>query len=34
MLAKEQKLAIGLDVACAEGGDVSVYFQMGDWLTS
>jgi hypothetical protein len=30
MLVKAQKLSVGLDVAYAEGGDVSVYFQVGD----
>ena len=34
MLVEEQKLSIGLDVAYAEGGNVSVYFQVGDWLAN
>lgn len=34
MLAEEQKLSIGLDVAYAKGGNVSVYFQVGDWLAN
>jgi hypothetical protein len=34
MLVEEQKLSIGLDVAYAEGSNVSVYFQVGDWLAN
>jgi len=34
MLVEKQKLSIGLDVAYAEGGNVSVYFQVGDWLAN
>lgn len=34
MLIKDQKLSIGIDVAYAEGGSVSVYFQVGDWLAN
>lgn len=34
MLAKKQKLSIGLDVACASDGNVSLYFQVGDWLVN
>jgi hypothetical protein len=34
MLVEAQKLSIGLDVAYAEGGNVAVYFQVGDWLAN
>jgi hemolysin activation/secretion protein len=34
MLVEEQKLSIGLDVAYAEGSNVSLYFQVGDWLAN
>jgi outer membrane translocation and assembly module TamA len=34
MLVEKQKLSIGIDVAYAEGANVSVYFQVGDWLAN
>ena len=34
MLVEKQKLSIGIDVAYAEGTEVSVYFQVGDWLAN
>jgi outer membrane protein assembly factor BamA len=34
MVAEEQKLAMGIDAAYAEGADIAVYFQVGDWLTN
>ncbi len=34
MLVEKQKLSIGIDVAYAEGGNVAVYFQVGDWLAN
>jgi len=32
MLIEKQKLSVGLDLAYAENGTFSVYFQVGDWL--
>ncbi len=32
MLIEKQKLSLGLDVAYAENANVSLYFQVGDWL--
>ena len=34
MLVEKQKLQIGIDLAFAEGGNVAVYFQVGDWLAN
>jgi hypothetical protein len=34
MLAEEQKLSVGIDAAYADGTEVSVYFQVGDWLAN
>jgi hypothetical protein len=34
MLVEKQKLSIGIDVAYAEDAEVSVYFQVGDWLAN
>jgi len=34
MLVEKQKLTIGIDLAYAEGGNVAVYFQVGDWLAN
>jgi len=34
MLVEEQKLNVGIDLTYAEGGAVSVYFQVGDWLAN
>jgi hypothetical protein len=34
MLVEKQKLTIGIDVAYAEGGEIAVYFQVGDWLAN
>jgi hypothetical protein len=32
MLVEKQKLSIGLDVAYAKDVNISLYFQVGDWL--
>lgn len=35
MLVQDQKLSIGIDLACGDGeSEVSVYFQVGDWLAN
>jgi len=34
MLVEKQKLTVGIDLAYAEGGNVAVYFQVGDWLAN
>jgi hypothetical protein len=34
MLVEKRKLVIGIDIAYAEGSDVTVYFQVGDWLAN
>jgi len=34
MIVQKQKLSVGIDVAYAEGAEVSVYFQVGDWLAN
>jgi len=34
MLVEKQKLSIGIDVAYAEDAEVSIYFQVGDWLAN
>jgi len=34
MLVEKQKLAIGIDVAYSEAEEVSIYFQVGDWLAN
>lgn len=34
MLMEKQELTIGIDLAYADGGEVAVYFQVGDWLAN
>ena len=34
MLVEKQKLSIGIDAAYAKDTNVSVYFQVGDWLAN